>query len=222
MALLNGNVGGDPPADASWGNHVVVSVRLESEVWIADVGLGDGPRLPFRLPRGAGEAPREWEEDGWRYALAPRASGGWRFTHHRGVGSFPGFELDDRTRYPAIDAPPFAAHHQRYWLDAASPYVRGGVVLLRRTADGVLKLRGCKLWLVNPRRAASPGDAAGAAASAAEQTLLGEAADLEGWLELAEHFGLPLRAALSASERDVLWARVASDNERFTSEDPIY
>ena len=92
-------------------------------------------------------------------------------------------------------------------------------MLLRRTAAGVLKLRGCKLWRVNPRADA----AGGGAPDAAEQTLLSQAADLDGWLRLVEEqFGLPLRAALSASERDALWARVAADDARVTAEDPLY
>jgi len=88
VMLLSANIGGDPPNEKSWGNHVVVVVCINGTWWVADVGLGDGPMMPFQL------CPlSKWEEQGWHYAFEARTNG-WRFTHHPGVGSFGGFELD--------------------------------------------------------------------------------------------------------------------------------
>jgi len=264
--LLSSNVSGDPPTEESWGNHVVVVVRIDDDLWVADVGLGDGPMLPFRLPIASPKGTKlTWEERGWRYAVEERPHGLlWRFTHHPGVGSFPGFELDLSGRQnsppkgPAAEywpmaealaveancvaeagceseperlsmmAPLFVSHHLRYWLDPTSPYVRSGVVLLKRTKDGVLKLRGFRLWFINPgqieRAHAIQSEARTAATTnAVDQQLLREATDREDWLQLvAETFGLHLRDLLSAYELDVLWERVSADNRCFKSDDAIY
>jgi len=90
----------------------------------------------------------------------------------------------------------------------------GGVVLLKRTSDGVLKLRGYKLWRVNPCEAKT---------ERADFYLLHEASERERWLQLVEeYFSLPLVISLSTHELDVLWERVSNDNARFSFDDPIY
>ena len=94
VSLHTGAVGQDPAdcegdakskasAERCWGNHVVAVVHLDGRRYIADAGLGDGPRYAFEV------APHSWEEDGFTFSLVAHSGEHWRFTHDT-LGSFPG------------------------------------------------------------------------------------------------------------------------------------
>lgn len=77
--------GPEPECEAMWGNHVVLVVHLE-DAYVADVGLGEGPRWPFKL------AEASWVEDGFHFAMRPRGGGEWRFRNPaNATGALPGF-----------------------------------------------------------------------------------------------------------------------------------
>ena len=77
--------------DEAIGNHMVLIVTLGDRPIVADVGVGDGPLLPFPLEE------REWTEDGFRYALGRVEDGWWRFTNHE-HGLAPTFDFTTEPR----------------------------------------------------------------------------------------------------------------------------
>ena len=52
--------------------HTRQVVTLEGERWVVDVGLGDGPPAPFRLPNERDRAllPITYEQDGFKHSLS--------------------------------------------------------------------------------------------------------------------------------------------------------
>ncbi len=62
--------------DIALGNHLVLAVQLD-EVWIADVGFGDGCKAPFPLCDGT------ITEQGLRFSLRRLEDGFWRFGSHQ-------------------------------------------------------------------------------------------------------------------------------------------
>ena len=47
-------------------------VTLEGERWVVDVGLGDGPPAPFRLPNDGDreQLPMSYDQDGFKHSLS--------------------------------------------------------------------------------------------------------------------------------------------------------
>eukprot|EP00747_Dinoflagellata_sp_TGD_P048743 gnl/TRDRNA2_/TRDRNA2_145789_c0_seq1.p1 gnl/TRDRNA2_/TRDRNA2_145789_c0~~gnl/TRDRNA2_/TRDRNA2_145789_c0_seq1.p1 ORF type:complete len:322 (+),score=50.55 gnl/TRDRNA2_/TRDRNA2_145789_c0_seq1:95-1060(+) len=180
----------DPPPPDAWGGHVVVLVHLDCGTYVADVGLGDGPRRPFKL------AGCTWEEDGFHYALEERPGIGWRWTHDKTAG-IPGFSVDTTTS--AMGFGEFAAYHKWFWLDAASNFLKRGVVVFRKTASGVLMLHTCTLRRTHP---GLPGG----------HEVLATPTSRDEWFALVrDTFFLPLED-LSEEERARLWSRVSADH----------
>ena len=44
-----------------WGDHVVLVVHLPEGPFIADVGLGEGPRWPFKVENASWTEDPQWE-----------------------------------------------------------------------------------------------------------------------------------------------------------------
>ena len=87
LAGVHGGRVEEPPGPD--GNHLGLIVRTpDGEVWLADVGLGDGPAEPLALAEG------EHVQRGFRYRLGPSPFGDgiWRFEHDPG-GGFAGFDV---------------------------------------------------------------------------------------------------------------------------------
>lgn len=125
------------------GDHLVLIVRVDDRRYVADVGFGEGPQVPFPL------APERFEDLGIEYTLARLPSRWWRLcneSHH----DAPWFDFQAR---PA-GARTLEATNRRLQRDPASPFVLNAVVA-RGTADGSTILRGRVLRTV---RGAAWGD----------------------------------------------------------------
>ncbi|CAK9053049.1 unnamed protein product [Durusdinium trenchii] len=73
VSLHTANCSDAPEPEAKWGDHVVLVAHLPEGSFVADVGLGEGPRLPFKVE------DAEWTEDGFEFKLNGRGGGEWRF-----------------------------------------------------------------------------------------------------------------------------------------------
>ncbi|CAE8624093.1 unnamed protein product, partial [Polarella glacialis] len=146
VSLHPGVVAADPPPAEKWGDHVVLMVHLDGTRFVADCGLGEGPRKPFKL------ASSVWEEDGFTFALEEREGGTWRFHNPANLtGTMPGFSVDISTS--VADVSEFEAFHRFYWTDETSGYVRGPVVALilaPEAGGGLLSMHGCVLRRSHP------------------------------------------------------------------------
>lgn len=137
--------GAVPPAgdSSAWGNHLVPLVRFPErawpeqispeQIWVVDVGLGDGFRDPFPL------APADLPQPPFHYRLEHVHGTLWRF-HHDARASITGFDLD----VSPVPLTAFVAKHEELSTSPESSFVRKLVVQVRR-ADHTLTLRGCVL-----------------------------------------------------------------------------
>mmetsp|Transcript_27153 Transcript_27153/g.68939 ORF Transcript_27153/g.68939 Transcript_27153/m.68939 type:complete len:353 (+) Transcript_27153:56-1114(+) len=186
-----------PLQDEKWGAHVVAVVHLEDGAYIADVGLGEGPRSPIRL------ATDDWSEDGFPYSLQEWSQGEWSFNNPANVtGILPGFTVDLSTSVSSMHE--FSNFHQYFWAHQDSGYVKGPIFMHRKTEGrGVLSIIGCTLRRSHPEL---PGKG---------YEVLATAATREEWFALVhEHFFLSLDE-LSEAERDQLWAQLSADHDRW-------
>jgi N-hydroxyarylamine O-acetyltransferase len=105
-------------ADSGLRTHMLLSVAVGGEPWIADVGLGaDGISEPMPLGDGATS-----DQDGRRYRLVKRPDDLWVLQRDRAAS--PGwFDLYAFTLEPATDAD-YAAGNRYTSQDPASPFVR--------------------------------------------------------------------------------------------------
>lgn len=193
VSLHAGTCAADPPPEESWGNHVVAIVHLPDGPYIADVGLGEGPRLPFRLET------RSWVEDGFSFSLEERPNeGGWRFNNPANVtGSMAGFSVDTSTSVRGVGVE-FEAYHRWYWTNPESNYKQGPVFMHRITEQGVLSLFGCVLRRSHPELQG--------------YEILCTATSREEWFAMVrDNFFMPLED-LSTAERDRLWAAVSAEH----------
>jgi N-hydroxyarylamine O-acetyltransferase len=87
---LGGAVVRDIMGEQSIGNHMVLRVDL-GRIFIADVGLGDGPLHPFPLEK------RSWTESGLTFALERTQDDWWRFQNHQ-HGLAPRFDFEETPR----------------------------------------------------------------------------------------------------------------------------
>jgi N-hydroxyarylamine O-acetyltransferase len=66
------------------GRHLALTVEVDGETWVCDVGFGDGPAEPYPL------RPGPFEIDGFEFKLEFEDGGAWRFYNHR-FGAADGF-----------------------------------------------------------------------------------------------------------------------------------
>ena len=166
-----------------WGSHLVLLVRLPEQVWVADVGLGDGMADPMPLVVGVVEQPPfryEWERVG---------GSRWRF-HHDPSASIGGFDLD----VTPVPLSAFEPNHAELSTAPHSSFVQRLVVQQRRP-DHALTLRGCVLT-----RADATGRTSRDVTKEAEWSAL-----------LREEFGL--RLDVEAAALTALWERTRTSHE---------
>ncbi len=167
------------------GNHLGLTARtVDDQLWLVDVGLGDGPAEP--LPLAAGVI----EQDGYRYALRPSAcvSGGWRFEHDRS-GGFVGFDMAPQ----AAVTEDFEAMHGLLSTESRFAEV---VTAQRRVGRRLEILRGCVYTEVEP-----------------EQVVAVDVIEPDDWWELVlGRFGLAY-GDLDPAERSLLWRRVRDGHD---------
>lgn len=211
VSMHVGGVGDDPLPPDKLGNHAVVIVHFSTPTgavrYVSDVGLGDGPALPFELVTG------KWvDDDGFEYELEQRGADEWWFTHDRTTGSFKGFLIDTSASVTGGEA--FAPYHHHYYFDAESAFRLSGPVIFRRRARGgrnsgdVLALRGCTVYRYHPALGTSPGHG-----RKHRETLRAATSETE-WFDLVrEYFQLDLRG-LSSAERACLWASASARQDQ--------
>ncbi|WP_244927545.1 arylamine N-acetyltransferase [Nocardioides sp. W7] len=106
--------------------------------WWADVGLGEGFRLPLPLVEG------EQVQDGFRYRLDDVRPDGWSFRNDAS-GSFVGVEVTDGDTGPGA----MVAAHAELSAPGEGRFARI-VVVQRRDTEGIWEVRGCLLRRVTP------------------------------------------------------------------------
>ena len=72
------------------GNHLALTVDVEGQPWLVDVGLGSAVHEPLPL------APGRCRQGPFTYGIRPSEAvpGGWRFDHDPSAQSFVGMDLD--------------------------------------------------------------------------------------------------------------------------------
>ena len=123
-------------------NHLAVIVRFERAhgadlLYLADVGLGDGPSSPVPLIEGP------YDESPFSYAIEKKPWG-WRFIHDKQHGSFSHFDLASDAEATADD---FIATHQKLSTDPESSFVKVATAQ-RRSESAVHVLKRCTLTTV--------------------------------------------------------------------------
>ena len=123
-------IGGD--REANIGNHLVLTVALDGEAYVADVGLSGGPLDPMRLVEGP------FQSGGFDYRLERVDGDWWRFHNDPRAGP-PAFDFSVAPADEAVFATRCAELQAADW----SPFVQnlictrfiesGSVVLLGRT-----------------------------------------------------------------------------------------
>lgn len=144
VSLHTANCSDAPEPEAKWGDHVVLVAHLPEGSFVADVGLGEGPRLPFKVE------DAEWTEDGFEFKLNGRGGGEWRFDNPVNVpGTLAGMAFDFGTSADGFEE--FSDFHDFYWNSKESAYVKGPVFLHRKTTGrGMLSLFACTLRRSHP------------------------------------------------------------------------
>lgn len=175
-----------PVGPAEPAPHLVLTVSVEGEAWMVDVGLGDGLHEPLPL------RPGSYRQGPFTFRLGPSQvePGGWRFEHDRG-GAIAGLDF---TMAPAGPAD-FAEWHPYLATDPESRLVRT-VAVMRRDATSVDSLMGCMLRRIDD--------------SGRTTRELGTYGEWFG--ALAETFDLPL-ADVGSGERMALWTKVRKAHE---------
>jgi N-hydroxyarylamine O-acetyltransferase len=146
VTRVNGGVRRSVLGDAALGNHVVLLIELD-DMWIADVGFGDGFFDPIPL------RPATIEQRGFHYRLEALDDGFWRFHNHE-QGGAPSFDF----RVEPADEELFASRcdylqtspESRFVLSlVCQRFVEGGYeIQLGRVAKRV-SAGGVESWLVN-------------------------------------------------------------------------
>eukprot|EP00929_Paragymnodinium_shiwhaense_P121610 TRINITY_DN93909_c0_g1_i1.p1 TRINITY_DN93909_c0_g1~~TRINITY_DN93909_c0_g1_i1.p1 ORF type:complete len:320 (-),score=39.89 TRINITY_DN93909_c0_g1_i1:391-1350(-) len=192
----------DPPPEKMWGDHVVVVVHLHGDKYIADVGLGEGPRSAVPLQA------RAWQEDAFDFALEERPTeNGWRFQNPANVtGCLPGFTVNTTTSMTGVRD--FQDFHNYYWNDPTSNYIQGPLFLHRKTTGrGVLSLFSCTLRRTHPT-------------IEGKYEIVATVTERDHWFALLrEDFHMPLDD-LSRDEKDILWQVVTDGHQKWQSLQP--
>lgn len=199
------------PTPDRYGNHMAVTVDLDGETWMVDVGLSNAHYEPMRLVEG--EHPqgpfvfrleRTTVSSAGGEAAGSGGNGGgvegWRFVHDLALASG-SFAAMDFTLTPA-DWTQFLPYHTELSTSPTSSFVKTAQVY-RRDAQGTDYIVGCVLHRADGRDAPSKRELS----SAAE------------WFEAASDlFGLDL-TGVTADDRERLWRRLrAAHEERFADQ----
>jgi len=185
-----------PEPEVKWGDHVVLVAHLPEGPFIADVGLGEGPRWPFKVEESS------WTEDGFDFAMAHRGGGEWRFENPVHVtGNMPGFAFDFGTSTDGFDD--FVPFHEFFWNSEESSYVKGPVFLHRKTTGkGVLSLFACTLRRSHPEL---PGG----------KEILQVATTKDEWFKIVEDVFFMTLDDLDDEEKTRLWEIVQLQHQNF-------
>jgi N-hydroxyarylamine O-acetyltransferase len=128
VTRVGGAVARDVLGDASFGNHMVGLVDLDRR-YVVDVGLGDGPTLPFPLEE------RAWSEGKLEFRLERLEDGYWRFhNHEHGLAHL--FDFSEEPRSLDWYQPMCTTLQTESW----SPFVQFALAS-RRTPDGFVAMR---------------------------------------------------------------------------------
>ncbi|UBU18021.1 arylamine N-acetyltransferase family protein [Nonomuraea gerenzanensis] len=175
-----------PASGVSFAPHLALTVRMEGQPWLVDIGLGDGLLEPLPLREGRyRQGPFEF-----RLSASSVEPGGWRFDHDP-RGSIAGLDMETEPA-SAVD---FVEWHPYLCTSPESRLVRAAVVL-RRDGAGADALVGCMLRRVS-----------GAGVSEVELGSRGE------WFEaLSSVFGLHL-GDVNGRDREMLWEKVRGAHE---------
>ena len=140
------------PAPGATGNHVALTVEVDGQRWLVDVGLGDGLWEPLPLEvgtwrQGSPDRPGAFAtEFGLRRSEVELESAGWRLDHDPRVESFAGMDFVDAPSDPGLGE--FAAMHEALSTDPTSMFVRW-VVVVRRDGHAITRVRNCLLSVVD-------------------------------------------------------------------------
>ncbi|WP_441247179.1 arylamine N-acetyltransferase family protein [Kitasatospora sp. McL0602] len=175
----------EQPAGAS-GDHLTLTVRCEGEVWLVDVGLGQGLYEPVPLREGT------YQQGLFTLSLAPSAAepDGWRLTPDPQYG-YVGMDFLPK---PAAIAD-FTERHD--WLSTSpeSPFTPFPCAF-RQDATGIDVLRGCVLVRVD-----------------ADGRHVRELASATEWFDtLRDTYGLDL-PAVGAAAREAYWERISAAHQ---------
>jgi len=185
-AGVHASAASPPVSAAAAAPHLALTVELEDEMWLVDVGLGDGLYEPLPVRSGT------YRQGAFTFHLGPSQvdAGGWRFDHDP-RGSIAGIDV---TLAPA-GHDDFAEWHPYLSTSPESRLVRT-VAVMRRDADGADSLVGCVLRRVH----------------GAGKTVREIATSADWYGALADVFDLPL-TDIDAGQRARLWARVRAAHE---------
>ncbi|CAL1157590.1 unnamed protein product [Cladocopium goreaui] len=187
-----------PEPEVKWGDHVVLVVHLPEGPFIADVGLGEGPRWPFKVENAS------WTEDGFQFAMTSRSGGEWRFDNPvNATGTMTGFAFDFGTSTDGFDE--FLRFHDFFWNSKESSYVKGPVFLHRKTTGrGLLSLFACTLRRSHPEVSGG-------------KEILQVATTKEEWFKIVEDVFLMTLDDLDDEEKDRLWDIVQMQHQSFVN-----
>ncbi|CAJ1367911.1 unnamed protein product [Effrenium voratum] len=197
VSLHTATCGPAPEPEAKWGDHVVAVVHLPEGQYVADVGLGEGPRNPFKLE------PAAWKEDGFEFTLALRPGGEWRFENPvDATGNLAGFAFDVSTSAEGFDD--FRNFHEFFWTNKDSIYVKGPLFLHRKTfGRGILSLFACTLRRSHPDL---PGG----------KEILQTAGSKEEWFGIVEEVFFMTLEDMNEDERNLLWEIALAQHAQHT------
>jgi N-hydroxyarylamine O-acetyltransferase len=180
--------------------------------YVADVGLGEGPREAWLVPNGSpgaeGGAGYKWTEGGFEYGMHrvhpssgsnPEGGGVYFWRNDRTALPFAGFNVSFDSSAAAANE--FNGFHRHLWTAAESHFVHSGVIIHRKTKDEVLSLRGCVLRRTHPSLPST--------SKPAHSQLLAVVETRAEWFAMVEReFGVRLLADLSEAEATRLWNSV--------------
>jgi arylamine N-acetyltransferase len=177
---------GTPAASADIAPHLALSVELEGERWLVDVGLGDGLHEP--LPA----RPGSYRQGPFSYRLSrSRAEPGGLRLDHDPRGSLAGIDIRMKPAHQRE-----FRHWHHYLVSSAESRLVRALTVMHRGAGSTDALTGCLLRHV---------DGTG--------RTVREIAGKDEWYDaLADIFALPL-SDLESGARDALWSRVRTAHE---------
>lgn len=118
-------------------SHLVLTVELEGERFVCDVGFADGPFEPYRLAEGP------FEQNGFAFRVELPDEGGFRLVNHA-YGMTPGFSAS------GPDEAAMARTCQWLQTDPTSPFVQNTVVCGRGGDGVILSMVGRVLRAIRP------------------------------------------------------------------------